>query len=148
MAKLVNVSLQSIPEVIVVSDNDNDFTVQVDIEFHDLDISLEMEYVLHIFVYDIHGEVDAPLVLPNWDESKVLPISMSNRHDEFMGKASVKVNASKKTDQLNIAMRLKLGKLSERSSRTSKKLEVFATLTPAIGRSSKWSLPFQSQIVF
>lgn len=96
MAKLVNVSLQSIPEVIVVSDNDNDFTVQVDIEFHDLDISLEMEYVLHIFVYDIHGEVDAPLVLPNWDESKVLPISMSNRHDEFMGKASVKVNASKK----------------------------------------------------
>ena len=81
MAKILSVKLLSIPEVIIVNDNHNDFTVVVEVEFHNLDIQLKMEYCLHLFLYDIHGVVDAPLVLPNWDESKVLSIS-SDRQDE------------------------------------------------------------------
>ncbi|PIE49624.1 MAG: hypothetical protein CSA39_01640 [Flavobacteriales bacterium] len=148
MAKIVNVNLVSVPEVIFVNDDDNDFTVNVDIAFHALDISLQMEYVLHVFVYDIHDEVDAPLVVPNWDESHVLPISTSHGRDEYLGKSSTKIVALKKEKSVQVPMSLKLGKLSDRSSRTSKKLEVFATLTPVIGRASKWSAPFESQIVF
>lgn len=149
MAKILSVHLKSIPEVIVVNDNDNDFTVQIAIEFHHLDIALQMEYVLHVFVYDIHGNVDAPLVVPNWDESRVIPIPEGAfSSDELIGKSSKKLSASKKVETLEIPMRLKLGKLSERSSRTSKKFEVFATMTPAIGSASKWSKPFESRIEF
>ena len=147
MAKILSVSLLSIPEVIVVNDDENDFTVVIKIEFHDLDIQLNMEYCLHLFVYDIHGEVDAPLVLPNWDESKVLSIS-KDRQDDYLGSATKNIFAQKKTETLNIPMSLRLGKLSKMSSHYSKKLEVFATMAPAIGRASKWSLPFESIIKF
>lgn len=147
MAKILSVSLLSIPEVIVVNDNDNDFTVVVELEFHDLDISLNMEYFLHIFVYDIHGEVDAPLVLPNWDDSKVLSISL-DRKDEYLGVSSHKILAVQKRERLQLPMQLKLGKLSHMSSHYAKKLEVFATIAPAVGRASKWSLPFESKIEF
>jgi hypothetical protein len=147
MAKIVSVSLKSVPEVIVVNDNDNDFTVITEVEFHDLDIHLKMEYCLHLFVYDVHGEVDAPLVLPNWDESKVISISL-DRKDDYLGFASQKISATKKMQVITIPMRLKLGKMSHHSSHFSKKLEVFATIAPAIGRASKWSNPFESRIEF
>lgn len=147
MAKIVSVDLLSIPDVIVVNDNVNDLTVVVEIEFHDLDISLNMEYFLHVFLYDIHGEVDAPLVLPNWDESKILSIS-NDRKDEYLGVTSHKILAVRNNERMQLPMRLKLGKLSNLSSRFSKKLEVFATITPAIGRASKWSEPFESKIEF
>ena len=64
MAKILSVKLLSIPEVIIVNDNENDFTVVVEVEFHNLDIQLQMEYCLHLFLYDVRGLVDAPLVLP------------------------------------------------------------------------------------
>ena len=38
MAKILSVGLLSIPEVIIINDNHNDFTVVTEIEFHDLDI--------------------------------------------------------------------------------------------------------------
>ena len=147
MAKIVSVNLQSIPEVIIVNDNHNDFTVIIDIEFHDLEIKLEMEYCLHLFVYDIHGEVDVPLVMPNWDESEVLSISL-DRKDDYLGSAKHKIIAVNKKETLTVPMRLKLGLRTQTSSHYSKKLEVFATIAPAIGRASKWSLPFESRIEF
>lgn len=148
MAKIKSVSIESIPKVIIVNDDINDFTVLVEVQFHAIDISLQMEYVLHVFLYDIHGEIDAPLVVSNWDESHVMPISTSYGHDEYMGKSSIRLIATKQDSSYEIPMKLKLGKLSERSSRISKKLEVFATMTPAIGRASKWSPSFNSEIVF
>jgi len=51
-----------------------------------LDNKLEMEYCLHIFVYNNHGELDAPLVIPNWGESDVLTIAL-DRKDDFLGRA-------------------------------------------------------------
>lgn len=147
MAKILSVSLVSVPDVIVVNDSDNDFTVVVDVEFHNLDIQLNIEYCLHLFVYEIHGSVDAPLVLPNWDESIILPISL-DRKDEYLGKATQMITAKQKAEKLQIPMSLKLGKLTNRSSHFLKKLKVFATIAPTIGRASKWSLPFESTIEF
>lgn len=147
MAKILSVSLESVPDVIVVNDNDNDFTVITEVEFHELDIQLKMEYCLHLFVYDVHGEVDAPLVLPNWDESKVLSISL-DRKDDYLGFATYTIIASQKTETISIPMRLKLGKLSNLSSHFTKKLEVFATIAPAIGRASKWSKPYSANLEF
>lgn len=147
MAKILSVRLLSVPETIIVNDNENDFTVAVEVEFHDLDISLQMEYCLHLFVYDIHGDVDAPLVLPNWDESKVLSIAL-DRKDEYLGFSTKNILAINKKETVTQPMRLRLGSLSHMSSRYSKKLEVFATMAPAVGRASKWSLPFEAKIEF
>ncbi|WJJ96951.1 hypothetical protein [Algibacter luteus] len=147
MAKILSVSLLSIPEVIVVNDNHNDFTVVTEIEFHDLDIQFNMEYCLHLFVYDIHGDADAPLIIPNWDESKVFPIII-DRKDEYLGFQVKNIIALKKTQTIKTPMRLQLGKLGETTSHFSKKLEVFASMAPAIGRASKWSNPFESRIEF
>jgi hypothetical protein len=147
MSKIISVRLLSIPEVIVVNDTVNDLTVVVELEFHDLDISLEMEYYIHAFIYDIHGEVDEPLILSNWDESKVIPISL-DRKDEYLGVSSQKILVVKKNETIQLPVQLQLGKLSKMSSHFSKKLKVFATITPAIGRASKWSEPFKSKIEF
>lgn len=145
MAKILSVELISIPEVVVVNDNENDFSVEVEVEFHELDIELKMEYCLHLFVYDIRGDVDAPLVLPNWDESQVLSIAMGSK-DEYLGSETKKVTAENKNISLTVPMSLRLGRLSNFSSYYSKKLEVFATIAPAVGRASKWSLPFETRI--
>ena len=145
MAKIQSVSLQSIPEIINVSDNENDITVVTEIEFHKLDIKLEMEYCLHLFVYDIHGDVDAPLVIPNWDESRVLPI-VTDRKDILLGEVMEHFSATNNVLTINTKMALKLGKLDSNKNYFSRKFEVFATITPAIGRASKWSQPFTSQI--
>tara|TARA_R110002096_G_scaffold56623_3_gene144425 strand:- start:151 stop:594 length:444 start_codon:yes stop_codon:yes gene_type:complete len=147
MAKILSVGLLSIPEVIIINDNHNDFTVVTEIEFHDLDIQFKMEYCLHLFVYDIHGEVDAPLVIPNWDESKVFPI-VTDRKDEYLGFQVEYISALNKIETIKTSMRLQLGRLDDTSSHYSKKLEVFATIEPAIGRASKWSEPFESKIEF
>ena len=147
MAKILSVELVSLPEVIVVNDDNNDFTILVDIEFHDIDLHLKMEYCLHLFVYEVHGELDAPLIISNWDESKVLPIT-KDRRDEYLGRETKMITAKSKNELFKIDMSLKLGQLTKRSSHFSKKTEVFATLAPAIGRASKWSLPFESSIEF
>lgn len=142
MAKILDVSLLSIPEVVIVNDGKNDFSVVVEVEFHDLDIQLNMEYCLHLFVYDIRGNVDAPLVMPNWDESHVLSISLDSK-DEYLGSETRKITAKEKRSKLTVPMSLQLGKYT---SNYSKKLEVFATIAPAVGRASKWSLPFETRI--
>ncbi|WP_027395092.1 hypothetical protein [Aquimarina latercula] len=146
MAKIKSVELKSIPETINVGDNVNDITVLTTIEFHPLDIKLEMEYCLHIFVYDILGEVDAPMILPNWDESKVVSISL-DRKDIFLGEETCILTAEQKETTITTPMALTLGKLDNGSSYHTRKLEVFATVAPAIGRASKWSAPFKTQII-
>ena len=147
MAKILSVKLVSIPEVIIVNDSNNDFTIDTEIEFHDLDLQLKMEYCLHLFVYEVHGQLDAPLIVSNWDESRVVSISQ-DRKDEYLGRETKKIVATLKKQTYEIPMSLNLGKLTNRSSHFSKKIEVFATMTPAVGRASKWSLPFESEIVF
>jgi hypothetical protein len=147
MAKIISVGLLSIPDVINVGDNISDITVVTKIEFHDIDIKLQMEYCLHIFVYDIHGEMDTPLVVANWDETKVFPISAS-RKDVFLGEKKELLTANEKNIEILSPIALHLGKFNKQDHYVSRKIEAFATLTPAIGRASKWSEPFTAQIVY
>ena len=145
MAKILLVDLQSVPEVINVSDNANDITVETTIQFHTLDIAQGMEYCLHIFVYDINGEVDVPMVLPNWDESTVISLSL-DRKDDFLGKSTVMLKAEQPKVTIKTPMALHLGKLEKGKTYFTRKLEVFATVAPVVGRASKWSKQFETQI--
>lgn len=147
MAKILLVDLQSVPEVINVSDNVNDLTVETTIQFHQLDIDQKMEYCLHLFVYDIHGTVDVPVVLANWDESSVISVS-KDRNDDFLGKAVVMLKADKPEVIIKTPLSLHLGKLNRERSYFTRKLEVFATVAPVVGRASKWSRPFETQIAY
>ena len=147
MAKILSLELLSIPEVINVSDNVNDITVVTTIQFHEQDIKQKMEYCLHLFVYDIHGNVDIPLILPNWDESSIVSISM-DRKDDFLGEAKVMITATENKTIIKTPMALHLGRLNKDMTYFTRKLEVFATAAPIIGRVSKWSKPFEAQITY
>ena len=145
MAKILSVKLLNIPKYINVGDNINDITVVTKIQFHELDMKLEMPYCLHIFVYDIHGDLDAPLVIPNWDESIVVPIAL-DRKDDFLGQKAEIIKATKKEITIETPIALKLGKINRDYSPHTRKLEVFATMAPVVGRASKYSEPFTSNI--
>lgn len=148
MAKIEVVKLKSIPDTINVGDDINDITVIVKIAFHPLDISQKMEYLLHLFVYDVHGKMDVPVIVSNWDESTVLGVSEDGRHDDFIGKETLTVKAEDGQTSFEVPMALQLGHLSGYHSSVSRKFEVFATLIPAVSRVSKWSEPFESQLLF
>jgi hypothetical protein len=147
MAKIISVELLSVPDVIYVGDELSDIKVTTKIQFHKMDIQLGMDYCLHLFVYDVHGQTDTPIIIPNWDESKLIPIS-SDRRDDFMGREVVQLVAKETDIVLETPIALKLGKLGKNSSYFSRKLEVFATIAPAVGRASKWSGPFEATLVY
>lgn len=145
MAKILSVELLNIPKYINFDDNNSDITVLTTIQFHELDIKFEMPYCLHLFVYDIHGDADAPLVIPNWDESIVVPIAL-DRKDDFLGKNAQIIKASEEQVIIETPMVLKLGRVNREYSPISRKFEVFATMAPSVGRASKYSKPFMSHI--
>ncbi|NNL09157.1 MAG: hypothetical protein HKP38_08050, partial [Croceitalea sp.] len=117
MAKITSVELLKVPKHINVGDEISDITVLTSIRFHPMDLKLQMEYCLHVFVYDIHGDMDAPLIIPNWDESDVLPICMG-RKDDFLGKVVTFFDAKKKEVVIENPMALKLGKFNRELSYT------------------------------
>ena len=148
MAKIESVSLKSIPETINVGDEISDIIVVTQIKFHQLDLNLNMEYLLHLFIYDIHGSVDAPIIINNWDESNVIGVK-ENIKDDFLGKKTVTITTTRETVRIiETPITLKLGSLNGSHSYYKRKLEVLATITPAIGRASKWSEPFETNLVF
>lgn len=148
MAKIVSVSLLSIPEVLNVGDDISDITVKTEIEFHSIDLIIKMEYLLYVFVYDIHGTVDVPVIIGNWDDSNVFGVG-DNWKDDFLGKKLIQISCKDELNvEVNTPIALHLGKLTKASSHHSKKLQVFATLIPAIGRASKWSKSFEADIIF
>lgn len=146
MAKILKVELVSIPEVIKVFDNIDDITVETTIQFHKQDIDLKMDYCLHLFVFDIQGEEDAPLILPNWDESSIIPISLGLK-DDYLGQAKIILTADKSKVVVKTPMALRLVKSEQKGAYFSGKFEVFATIAPIIGRASKWSESFESQVL-
>lgn len=147
MAKLTSVSLKSIPEFINVGDDVNDITIITKVEFHPLDVSLNMEYLLHLLVYDVHGSPDIPIIINNWDESKVIGLEQDGK-DDFLGNKIISISADEAVKIFETPITLRLGQLQNSQSFYKRKLEVLATLIPAIGRSTKWSEPFESKLVF
>ena len=149
MAKIVSVQLEDIPEEIIIGDDINDINVEVKLKFHPLDISLQMEYLLHLYVYDIKGKLDVPVVIANWDETKVFTINQEGRNDDFLGTKAVSVKAQEGSVTVDVAMALKLGSLPDNHiTYLKRKLEVYATIIPAIGIASKWSAPFETRVSY
>ena len=147
MAKIESVTIINKPDIINVSDDISDLTISVSIKFHPIDIVNKMEYLLHIFVYDVHGKMDVPVIIGNWDDTDVYGVSQGGK-DDFLGKTTIPVNSNVPEIIVEESMALKLGNLTRHSSYHTKKIDVFTTLIPAIGRASKWSDPFECQIIY
>ncbi|GGX11043.1 hypothetical protein [Aquimarina muelleri] len=152
MAKISKVHLKEIPEFVNVSENNtNTITVITEIIFHPLDIKLQMEYQLYLFVYDIHGKEDIPILIANWDDSKIRRISKELGRDDFISKESflIKSNDSKNNKLvIEKQMKLELGKITESTSVFTRNFEVFVSLIPVIHRASSRSEIFESKLVF
>ena len=147
MAKIKAVNLINVPESIIVNDDFNDVTVKTSIEFHEIDVKLQMEYYLYVFIYDIHGRMDVPVLVSNWDESTIYSLT-EDRKDDFLGKVKTKVIASSLKADVVSEIKLKLGVLKSHSSYYTKKLETFAVLVPAITTVGKWSKPYSAKLEF
>ncbi len=152
MAKIKQVVLDRIPEYVEVNNQKtNNIIVNTDIEFHPLDVIGNMEYILHLFVFDIHGANDIPVLLSNWDDTKMLRVERNERRDDFLCKESILLRSDevqKRNVTIKTPMAIKLGELQDNTSVYARKFKVFATIIPAVDRSSKWSESFESQLVF
>lgn len=138
MAKIKTVEFVNTPSTIVVGDDITDIQVMVKVEFHQLDIRLEMEYVLYVFIYDICGAFDTQFLIPNWDETKINPL-VSELKDDFFGKSFKKVLAKESLQEISFKMDFQLGQLKAIKSPYSKKLNAYAVLIPCIGVNVKQS---------
>ena len=147
MAKLTSIELGDLPDSINVGNELTEVSIKVLIDFHKIDLQLEMEYMLFLFVYDVNGDIDIPVIIGNWDQTSIYGIS-DDRHDHLMGTIKLPVNATEKSLNLNTTIKLSLGKISDGDSYYSKKVEVFGSLMPAIGRVSSWSKAKEVNIVF
>jgi hypothetical protein len=147
MAKIKSVELLSIPEEIHLGDDLIDITVITHIEMHPLDIKLQMPYLLHLFVYDVRGDMDVPLMISNWDNMEVFAYDHDGRLDDFLGTEAVSLVAKDAGKKIITPMALKLGNIAKGSTYFNRNLKVFATLVPAISRASLWSEPFVTKLV-
>ncbi|WP_111706877.1 hypothetical protein [Lutibacter citreus] len=147
MAKLTSIKLGELPESIVVGNDSTEVSIEAIIDFHKIDLQLEMEYILFLFVYDVNGKIDIPVIIGNWDQSSIYGIS-DDRHDHLMGTIKLPIKAIESNVILNTSIKLNLGRILDGDSYFSKKLEVFGTLIPAIGRASNWSQPKEIGILF
>ena len=148
MAKIIDVSLINVPETIIIGDNHSDLTAVAKIEFHDLDVKLNMEYILYFFIYDVHGKLDVPVMVKNWDESMLFAMNVEDSSDDFLGLNKQLIVVKEKSVEIKTDITLKLGVLDRQKTHYTKKLEAFAVLVPAIGIASKWSKAYSANIDF
>jgi hypothetical protein len=68
-----------------VSNNSiNTLKVITEIVFHPRDVKLEMEYQLYLYVSDILGKEDNPILISNSDRTKIHRISKEHQIDDFL----------------------------------------------------------------
>ncbi|GGG48965.1 hypothetical protein [Bizionia arctica] len=149
MAKIISVDLLlNTPDVIDITDNQTDITVTTKLQFHEPDIKGKLDYYLHLFVYDVHSNVDPPVIIANWDESYVIPVETSLDHpDDFLGTIAIHIQATEKEMTIETPMTLKLGNIRGSGAYYVRNLEVFATAVPMVSRVSKWSKPSVTTIL-
>ncbi|MGY5353183.1 hypothetical protein ACXGQW_11620 [Wenyingzhuangia sp. IMCC45533] len=137
------------PKEIVVGDNNTDVVVVTSFKMHDIDINLNMEYCLHLFIYDVRGKIDPSIIVSNWDESYSVSIETAmDAKDDYLGTASVIFKADRKEITIKTPIALKLGSLGKGTTYFTRKLDVFAMATPAIGRISRRSGPYEAQVTY
>ncbi len=150
MAKIREIILGHIPSGVTINDSAaTTAVISTEIEFHPIDLRLKMEYILHLFIYDVNDQHDIPLLSTNWDELNVSKFSKGDFKDDFITKRSVHI----KEDQLNdLVLHLETpiqiipGKMQKNTSLYARQFQVFGTLVPAIHQASAWSNPIESQL--
>lgn len=147
MAQINNIEITEQFTEIEIGDKVFSLTVEVDIEFHQLDINLNMEYCLHTMIMEIHGQQDIPIILSNWKKSSVLSINEDNRKDVILANQIIDIKAQKKQLSLTIPFKVKLGSYNNHSV-YNKKLEAYAVLIPAISYCSMHSNPKSVDLLF
>lgn len=138
MAKILQVKPINTPKKVLVGSEAIEIHIHTEIEFHALDIKLEMEYLLYLYAYDIRGRTDVQVLINNWDESSISAIPQETE-DDILGKTSDKIMATKKNQRIDTTIILKMGTIDKRKHYEHRYLRIFAELIPAIGQASKWS---------
>lgn len=138
MAKIRNVIPVNTPSKVVVGSGSLEIEVHTAIEFHSIDIKLEMEYLLYLYAYDVRGKTDVQILLNNWDESSIASIPQETE-DDILGKTSTKIIAKTKDQNVETTIALKMGTIDRSKHYEHRYLRIFAELIPAIGQASKWS---------
>ena len=145
MAKILKVKASKFPEIIEVGEDSTIIPVHTEIEFHDIDLRLNMDYVLYLYAYDIRGKIDIPILLNNWDDSSISYIPQETE-DDVLGKICEHISANKKVQTVNSKLKLKLGILDNNKHYDHRHLKIFAELIPAVGVASKWSEAFEAGV--
>ena len=148
MAKILKVEIVTVPETVIADDNETDLEVSIEIEFHKLDIVLGMEYMLYAYLFDVHGSIDVPILLTNWDESKILTVNQENRNDDILGISKLKIHSKNDKKKFVLPMSIRLGKFKTHGYHLSRRLQVFASIIPAIDKCSKRSKSFETNIIY
>lgn len=146
MAKILTVNASKFPEVIEVGINSTIIPIHTEIQFHPMDLRLNMEYMLYLYAYDIRGKIDIPVFLNNWDESSISYIPQETE-DDLLGKICEHITAKTKIQSINSELKLKLGILHKNKHYDRRHLKIFAELIPAVGVASKWSEAFEAGVV-
>lgn len=145
MAKILKITPSMFPEIIEVGMDASIIPVKVEIEFHPIDLRLEMEYQLHLYAYDIRGKRDIPIISNNWDESIISSIPQETA-DDVLGSTCKQVAAQTKIQIIKAELKLKLGVLNKNKHYESRHLKIYAELVPAVGVASKWSEAFEAGV--
>ncbi len=145
MAKILAVNPSKFPEIIEVGIDSTRISVHIKIEFHAIDLRLNMDYMLYLYAYDIRGKKDIPVLLNNWDESNISAIPQETE-DDVLGKVSVPISAKTEIQTIDSELNLKLGVLHKNKHYERRHLRIFAELIPAVGVASKWSEAFEAGV--
>lgn len=113
--------------------------VKLEVEFHPLDLSQQMEYAVLISLFNIKGKRDVNQLLPNWDETQVLEIEKAF-NDVALAQARTEIKATKHHEVFSESMSFTLN-YKDYSCVTSLKIDAIAYIIPAINTAGKWSLP-------
>jgi hypothetical protein len=73
---------------------------------------------------------------------------MLDRKDNFLGQEVVMLKAEQEEVMVKIPMALSLGRFKKNRSLISRKLKVFATIAPVVGRASKFSESITARISY
>ncbi len=145
MAKIKSVIPVNIPSKVVVGSGASKIVVHTAIEFHSIDLKLEMEYLLYLYAYDVRGKTDVQILLNNWDESSIASIPQETE-DDVLGKTSTKIIARTKDQNVETSVILKMGSIDSAKHYEYRYLRIFAEIIPAIGQASKWSETLQIDV--
>ena len=132
MAKITSIKLSS-PELNKLVNTDlKRIHLLTCLEFHPLDIQMEMEYQLHLFLFDSDAPLSKLKFLMNWDEADFFETSFSKAG--IIEHVRVKVSACHAKTSLE-----RIVTLSKKDGLPLNGIRVFGTLVPVISRATTWS---------